>query len=643
MQIRSSARVVRSNMRMRRSLLTGLIPTGLAAFGMVALAKPAPAIADRISFDAGTPSFQLLGRPIGGAKAASATPAFLTGSRIAAVDNGALVIDADSGKLIRTDKTGKNIAALDIGASAGMLAYDPTAKLAYVANRFGNHIAVVKVGDDKLELGSTIATPVEPYGIALSPDRKTVMVTTVADRALVAYDAASGKERWRTALGREPRGLAVSPDGTRALVAYLQTGTVDQIDLLETHTAEHVALSTASTPRRCRHCGGNDGEAFARAAFAVTFMGDHEAVVPFQRETPVQIASGGNTGSYGGGFEPPVTHQLAFLGLDRERTLQTTATIAQHQPRALAWDSSHDALYVAGMGTDTILQVKNASQVGIAEGVSASLTSGAKRCGPDGVAVTADGNVLVWCSFTRVVERVDFVDAKGALASAAKLAPGPMLVASSLAEKQHQGMVLFHSAEPAISQRGALACASCHPDGRDDGLSWKIETNTLQTPLLAGRIVGTHPYKWDGGDKDLTTSLATTMKRLGGFGLDKNQTSELAAYLEALPAPHAPTREATAVARGKKLFDSAEVGCRSCHDGATYSDQTTHKFTGSTLPQADTPSLIGLAASAPYFHDGSAATLEALLRDRGAVHGMAETAKLTDQQTADLIAFLETL
>ena len=61
------------------------------------------------------------------------------------------------------------------------------------------------------------------------------------------------------------------------------------------------------------------------------------------------------------------------------------------------------------------------------------------------------------------------------------------------------------------------------------------------------------------------------------------------------------------------------------------------------MPESDTPSLLGIAASAPYFHDGSAATIEALLRDRGAVHGMADTAKLTDEQVADLTAFLETL
>jgi cytochrome c peroxidase len=200
--------------------------------------------------------------------------------------------------------------------------------------------------------------------------------------------------------------------------------------------------------------------------------------------------------------------------------------------------------------------------------------------------------------------------------------------------------VLFHSAEPAISSRGAMACSTCHPDNRADGLSWRIEKHELQTPILAGRMVGTHPFKWDGGDADLKASLTGTMKRLGGFGLDKPQTDALAAYIEALPNVRAPSRDATQVARGKKVFDGA--GCQTCHDGAHYTDNDQHKFTG-TLEKSDTPSLKGLAASAPYYHDGSAATLEALLRNRAAVHGMADTTKLTDAQVADLTAFLETL
>ena len=621
---------------MRRKIIAAVaIPLGVMTVALVAHAR-----AKSMASFHGNVSFQLLGRPLGGAKPAEATAAYLAGQRIAAVGDGALVIDQDSGHLIRTDKANAKVAALSIGKNPGLLAYDPVGKLAYVADRTGNRVAVVKVGE-KLEVAASYKTPTEPYGIALSPDRKTVLVTTIADRTLVALETATGKEKWRSALAREPRGIAVSPDGTRALVAYLTTGTVDQIDLLENHRAEHIALSTQSGNRMRGFRGSGGGDAFARGAFTALFLGHNQAVVPFQRETPVQATVGERTGSYGGGSEPPISHQLAFLAKNGERTNQLVAMIGQHQPRALAWDSARDALYIAGLGSDSVIQIKNASQVSIAEGLSATVTDGKDRCGPDGLAIGADGNVLVWCSFTRSVERLEVIDSKGKLATSAKLEAGRPLIASSMNAKQHLGMVLFHQAAPQMSARGALACSSCHPDNRTDGLSWRIDKQELQTPILAGRIVDTHPYKWDGGDPDLKASLTSTMKRLGGIGLKKDENDALAAYLEALPKPIAPARNATQVARGEKLFDSA--GCRSCHDGKQFTDQDKHKFSTATLPEADTPSLIGLAASAPYFHDGSAATLEALLRERGNVHGMAETAKLDDKQVADLIAFLETI
>ncbi|CAN5923210.1 YncE family protein [soil metagenome] len=611
------------------------------ALGAVLLALPAAYAfgkSFRGDFDRSPPSFELSGRPIGGAQPALPSAAYLTASRIMATKDGALVIDADSGNLIATDKVGKNTSQLAIARDAGLLTYDPVSGLAYIADRKNDRITVVKVGD-KLEVAQTFKTPAEPYGVALTPDKKLLLVTTIADRMMVALDTTTGVEKWRSALGREPRGLAISPDGTRALVSYLTTGTVDQIDLLETHRAEHIAISNASAPKRS---AGSDGDTFARASFAITFMGQDQAIVPFQRETPVQISNGNeNTGGYGGGFESPVSHQLAFLGLGKGgNTSQVTAQIAQHQPRALAWDGIHDALYVAGMGSDTILQIKNASQVGITEGITATLTNGTTKCGPDGIAITADGSVLVWCSFSRSVSKVELTEAKGTVAAASKLVAGPALVASAMNDKQHIGYVLFHSADPAVATRGAMACATCHPDNRADGLSWRIDKHELQTPVLTGRMVGTHPFKWDGGDADLKTSLTNTMKRLGGFGLDKPQTDALAAYVEQMPAARNPTREVAQVSRGKKLFDAE--GCRTCHDGPNYTDQEIHKFTG-TLEKSDTPSLKGVAVSAPYFHDGSAATLEALLRDRGAVHGMADTAKLSDGQVADLTAFLETL
>lgn len=624
--------------RLAIGLLVAVVPAALAGGAYAKM---------MMTEEQGPPSFQLLGRPLGGLTAAKPGPAYLAGSRIAAAGEGALVIDADTGALLRTDKGGALVAQLAIGKAAGLLAYDLESATAYIADRSGDRVVAVKVGaGGTLTVTRSWATPAEPYGIALAPDRKTLLVTTIADRTLVAYDPAAGTERWRIPLGREPRNVAISPDGTRALVAYLATGTVDEIELGDAHRAEHVALATTgASPRRGRpgSSAAAAGQSYARAAFTVAFMGDHQAVVPFQRETPVQQTGGGErVGSYGGGAEAPVVHELAFLGVGEHHETQVIAQIGQHQPRAIAWDGARDNLYVAGLGTDSILQIRHASQVTIAGGQETTLAIGRATCGPDGVAVADDGAVLVWCSFSRSVERVQFGNAADLAAQDPKLAPGPSLLPSALTADEHAGMELFASASPEVSRRGGLACASCHPDVRADGLSWRIDKHELQTPLLAGRVVGTHPYKWDGGDPTLRDSLTSTMKRLGGNGLDARQTSMLAAYLESVPAVRTPTREPAAVARGKALFDGPTLGCRSCHDGERYTDQERHKLSG-TLAESDTPSLVGLAASAPYFHDGSAATLEALLRDRGAVHGMADTAKLDDKQVADLTAFLETL
>lgn len=563
-------------------------------------------------------SFSLIQPAIGGAKPAAAVPAYATSSRIAALEGGALVIDADSGWLIRTDLAGAALQHVSIGLDAGMLAYDPVRKRAFVADRRGDRIVVVSV-DQQLAIQTSFATPAEPYGVALAPDRKTLLVTCIADRTLVAYDVATGKETWRTALDPEPRGISIASDGAHAAVGSLEVGAVDQIDLA-THKRARLAVQTFDQP---------DQPEYARGAFAVQYFGDHLMAAALQLELPV-ARHADFSDHYGGGEDPPIFHALAFVD---DRGKAATAITNVNEPRALAWDGAHDVLYVAGMASDSLVQIKHASQVDISAGLSGSL---GVRCGADGLALAADGSVLVWCSFARAVVRVT--------PSATKLDAkvGPELVSSNLDATQHLGLVMFHTASFDVSQAGGLSCGNCHLDGRSDGESWLIHEDRLQTPMLAGRMVGTAPFKWDGGAKDLPTSLRATIDRLGGSGLSKKHIAALTAYLEALPAVRTPTRPAAAVARGKALFETAELGCTSCHDGAMHTDRERHRFGGKAV---DTPSLVGLAASAPYFHDGSAPTLDALLRDHGTVHGMEgdATGKLTDDQAADLKAYLETL
>ncbi|MBZ0236693.1 MAG: c-type cytochrome, partial [Deltaproteobacteria bacterium] len=510
--------------------------------------------------------------------------------------------------------------------------------------RAGDEVVVVDLAAPEPIVKARWSTPAEPFGLALSPDGATLLVTTVADRTLVAFDTRDGSARWRRPLRPEPRGVAISPDGAQAMVTYLTTATVDRIRLKDPSRVTAIALGTGKGENLVGAAvldgfdAATPGRRFPRNAFAVRFVGNELAIVPHQVSTPLQDARfGENTGSYGGGFEPPISHALTIVAAgDSELPRHVAAQIAVHQPRALAWDPGRDRLVVAGFGSDSLLFVDAASQAGIRHVSDVAL--GDRSCGPQGVAFADDGAAWVYCAVSRKTARV-VLDEK----RVAKVTWGPAVAKSRRSELEHLGFDLFRRGNDfRLSTRGAMACSSCHPEARTDGLSWRIEKHELQTPLLGGRIPGTHPYKWDGGDADLTISLTSTMKRLGGGGLRKDETRALAAFLESLDAPRAPSRSAARVARGKALFASAELGCSSCHAGARLTDREKHPLAG-TLTEADTPSLIGLAASAPYYHDGSAATLEALLGDRGLVHGMSDMAELSEAQIADLVAYLETL
>lgn len=563
------------------------------------------------------PPFARFDVSVGDVTPAPAGHAYQTASRIAAAGDGALVSDADSGDLLRVDAAGTLVSEIAIGKDAGLLAYDDQAHRAFVADRDGDRIVVVDVAD-KLAITSTWHTPAEPYAVALAPDRSTIFATMIADQLVVAYDAATGRELWRAPVDAEPRGLAIASDGKRAAVTSLTATSLGELDLV-THALTHHALPAAS---ELDH---------PRGAFAVTYLGDHVAVTAFESERPIPAIDDGG-GHYGGAtFSPPIEHQLAFID-SRDRAARATTDV--HEPRALAWDGVDDTLYVAGLASDNVVEIVHASQVDSYGGREAQL-AGKTRCGADGLAIATGGDVLVWCSLSRQVARVAMGRPKP------DVQRGPELVASSLDAKRHKGLELFHTADANISAFGGVSCGNCHLEGRSDGQSWLINGQRLQTPMLCGRIANTAPYKWDGSAPTLTESLRQTIERLGGDGLAKRHLAALAAYVEAMPAAREPTQDDNAVLRGKHLFESGELGCASCHAGSAYTDRQRHSLDGG--PEFDTPSLIGVAHSAPYFHDGSAATLDVVLHDRGHVHGMSDGGALSDRDVADLKAFLESL
>ena len=543
------------------------------------------------------------------------------GSTIVAVASGALVVDADAGVVALTDADGTPRATRELGGGVSQAVVSSDGTSAYIVDRRADRVYVLDLAR-RLKTLRTFATRAEPYGVAATRDGDLVLVSSVASRRLTAYDAGSGDERWSVVVGPEPRGVAIAPDGRSAVVTLLGSEVVARVDWSEGRPVlQHEPLAAGN---ELRTDWGPPRVASARAAMAAVFVDQDTVVVPHQLDQPIDPFGMGET--YGGADEllPPVSHRLARLD---GRT--TTAALPVHQPRAVAFDATRDRLAVAGLGS---------SQLATLDGVRVGNLSAATTvdlgddCGPDGVAFRPDGVAMVHCSLSR---RVVVVDGD-------RVTRGPELGDSSLSPAEQRGRALFvRGGDRRLSVGGFAACSSCHPEGRTDGLSWSIGGQILQTPILAGRLKGTHPYKWDGRDETLAHSLAGTIARLGGDGLRAHERRDLEAYVRSLPAVRTATdRDPRHVAHGEALFH--EAGCDTCHSGPRLTDRRAYRFSEGGM-KVDTPSLIGLAASAPYLHDGSATTLRAALLDNGSVHGMGDTTDLGSTELDHLVAYLETL
>jgi cytochrome c peroxidase len=267
------------------------------------------------------------------------------------------------------------------------------------------------------------------------------------------------------------------------------------------------------------------------------------------------------------------------------------------------------------------------------------------------VAIDHEGKrAVVWSQFDR---EVSFI------ATDADVPPARLAVArqsAGITANIALGRRIFHQmGDQRISSDGR-ACASCHPDGREDALTWSTPDGARQTPMLAGRVSGTAPYGWIGSSDKLQDHLKKTFERLGGEGLPKNQLAALVDYVASMSPPveralPGDAAHATLVERGRELFGSVETGCSTCHDASrAFTDGMRHQVMTQAPPQKsdgakadgfDTPSLRFVAGTAPYFHDGRYKTLDDVLAAPD--HAMGESTRLSRRDRAALVAYLETL
>jgi mono/diheme cytochrome c family protein len=134
--------------------------------------------------------------------------------------------------------------------------------------------------------------------------------------------------------------------------------------------------------------------------------------------------------------------------------------------------------------------------------------------------------------------------------------------------------------------------------------------------------------------------------------LVESKLAALEAYQLSLgsPAPPAGSFDAAAAARGRSVFEGAG-GCAGCHAGASFTDansrlhppseiptEPTHAERSATKMYRTTP-LRALWQHAPFFHDGSAATLQDVVER----YDQAFSLGLSPAERADLIEYLKSL
>ena len=282
-------------------------------------------------------------------------------------------------------------------------------------------------------------------------------------------------------------------------------------------------------------------------------------------------------------------------------------------------------------------------------------------------------------------------------------APFPSLGKDPMPANLRLGQELYFSANSDVyplTQNHWVACASCHLEGRSDAVTWDFAQGPRDTPTNAGGLLDTG-FLFRTADRTQVQDYWRTIDIEQGGHFDIDQPTQkplldaLAAFVnEAIPTPIPPSTDAAHTVTGQALADLrtrgqavfAQVGCPSCHSGPALTDSgqgnpaldltgpivstptpggvllhdvgtcvTTGDFTDVAHDDIDgdprdgcsfdTPALRGLADSAPYLHDGSAATLDDVLPSMlqaAAAPGQTAPPLSADDETA-LVEYLRSL
>ena len=599
------------------------------------------------------------------------------------------VVCSQSGSLIIVDTSQRRVASeIAVGSQPHDVAVSPDGRKLYVTNREDDTVSVIDV--ESRTVTATVPVGDEPHGVSTEPTGRFIFVSNTAQDSISVIDADALTEVNCLAAGRGPWALALSPDGKRAYAGSIlphipryQDPHHSEITILDTERRRVIDRRQVPGANMMRDVAFVPG----RNVALVTLMRTKNLV-------PVTRLMQGWT----------ITNGLGIVWPDGRIDQVLLDEQDDYFPDPTGVAVSPDARFalVAGGGSNQLAVVDLAAMFKLITQASdrerrdvlpnhlgMSRRFVVKRidvgANPRGVVFSPDGTAAYVADAlddtVTVIDTADFTPA-GRIDLG-----GPKEITAV-----RWGQQLFHDAANAYGRQ--FSCRSCHPDGHVNGLTFDIEPDGVGFAPVDNRtlrgIVDTNPFKWEGTNPSLRRQcgprLAVFFTRLHPY--TPEQLEAVTQYMCTIPRPpnryRRPDGLTPAQRRGKLVFQRVqtntgkpiplELRCDTCHAGA-YGNDTRPRGVGTTMwldtpvdfsvadlhdaaayfnlgvyyfhdtgtgtKEFDVPHLNNIYDSAPYLHNGSAVSLEAIWTRFNSWDEHGVTNDLTRRQLNDLITYLK--
>ena len=557
------------------------------------------------------------------------------------------VLDAASYAVIQDVAVGHEPRGFSLSADGGRL---------FVANSWDDTISVIDTR--ALKVAATWPVGAEPSSVVEDHWGKRLFVANRISGDVAVLNAQTGAEEKRLPAGRGASYMTLSPNGSSVYVTHIypnptswRTPPESEVTVIDTADAEVADRIPLHSIAGVFHT-------------AISSDGRLGAVAELHPKNLVPLTAV----EHGWVFEDTLTLFGADVG---DRTLEIPLDDLDSyaaRPFGVAMAADNSRLYVSSGGSELVtvidlprlLRYIHTHRALIAYDLSASVNYVVKRIpvghDPRGLALSPDGRRLLVAN--RLDDTISVIDTRSNRVTSTVALAGPKEISA-----QRNGEQAFYTAR--YSFHGGFGCANCHIDSTFDGLQWDLEPDGLGRDIVDNRMLedikDTAPYKWNGGNPNLPTECGPRTEKYfwRSENYDDRTLADLALYIRSLPARpnrwRLPDGQLTPPQeRGKEIFERSADNfgkpipltnrCSYCHSGPLGTDRKSFDV-GTKGPDddsglLDTPQLTNIAQTAPYLHDGSAATLEEIWTIHNPRDQHGRTNDLTKDELNDLIEYL---